>query len=43
MFGNASPLIAHTIMVFGSIAFGIRTPRDKVSRLASPDRCTSVP
>ena len=42
MFGSGWPFIAHTIRVLGSIAFSMRTPREIVGLLASPDRCRSA-
>jgi hypothetical protein len=42
MFGSGLPFIAHTIIVFGSIAFSMRTPREMVGLVASPDRCRSA-
>jgi hypothetical protein len=38
MFGNDSPFICQTIMLSASSALAMRTPRDSVGLLASPDR-----
>ena len=42
MFGSGCPFMPHTISVLASIAFSMRTPRDRLGLPASPERCRSA-